>query len=233
MNPQSDNINELILALSKAQGSLGAAKKDKKNPFFKSNYADLSSVWDACRAALSSNQLAVVQGASQAEDGSWMLVTTLAHSSGQWMRSCMPIITQKTDSQSLGSAITYTKRYSLSAMVGVSTGEGEDDDGEKAMGDRKGKSQTLRASSSANSKEWKIDKSKKISADHVAELEQLINGHDDIRERMITWVKSSFKGKSLNDIPDYQFSKMKRYCEMAIEDKYKNESKKSAVAGGE
>lgn len=142
MNLQSENINELALALSKAQGSMGFAKTDKIHPHYKSKYADLASVWDACRAPLSENALAVVQGTTPAEGGTWMLVTTLAHSSGQWMRSYMPIITQKSDSQSFGSAVTYTKRYSLAAMVGVSTGE--DDDGEAAVGDRKQKSTPFR-----------------------------------------------------------------------------------------
>jgi len=147
MSLQSENINELALALSKAQGSMRIAKTNKVNPYFKSKYADLSSIWDACRASLSENGLAVVQGIVPAEDGAWRLVTTLIHSSGQWMRAYMPIITQKTDSQSLGSAITYTKRYSLSAMVGVATGEA-DDDGESAMGDRKQKSMTFKTPSS-------------------------------------------------------------------------------------
>ena len=212
---QSKEINELILALSKAQGSLESAKKDKTNPFFKSKYADLSSVWDACRRVLSSNGLAIVQATSPSEDGRLMLVTTLGHSSGQWMRSYMPIITQKTDSQSLGSAMTYTKRYSLSAMIGISNGE--DDDGEKSMGDRKGTSQTLKAA--GLKKENKT--SKKVSSIELHEIEQLINGHDDIRERMCKWIKDQFKGEKLSDLPKCEFQNMKKYCRMAVEDKYK------------
>lgn len=144
MNLQSENINELALALSKAQGSMRAAKTNKINPFFKSKYADLCSIWEACREPLSDNGLGVVQAVSPIEDSAWMLVTTLVHSSGQWMRSYMPIITQKNDSQSLGSAIAYTKRYSLSAMVGVAVGEDDDGEGAMAGGDRKEKPPTLR-----------------------------------------------------------------------------------------
>lgn len=132
MNLQSDNINELISALAKAQGRIVTAKKDKQNPFFKSSYADLSSVWDACRSALSDNGIAVIQ-AVQTHEGRMELVTTLAHASGQWMKSHMPVNPVKADPQSIGSALTYCRRYALSAMVGVSASE-EDDDGNAANG---------------------------------------------------------------------------------------------------
>jgi len=61
MSEQSEQINELATALAKAQGKITGALKDSANPFYKSRYADLASVWDACRAALSENGLAVVQ----------------------------------------------------------------------------------------------------------------------------------------------------------------------------
>ncbi len=129
MNNMSQNVNELMTALSKAQGKIQPASKDKSNPYFKSKYADLASVWDACREALSDNGLSVVQTIDYRE-GNMFLVTFLGHSSGQWMRSEMPIITAKTDPQTLGSAITYYRRYCLSAIVGVAP---DDDDGEKAQ----------------------------------------------------------------------------------------------------
>jgi hypothetical protein len=131
MMNQSEHINELASALSKAQGEMEAAIKDSSNPFFKSKYADLNSIWSACRLPLSKNGLAVIQTIDQNESGQLVLITLLCHCSGQWIRSRAPIITQKHDPQSIGSAITYFKRYSLSAIVGVSTDE--DDDGEGAM----------------------------------------------------------------------------------------------------
>lgn len=125
----SPNINELITALSKAQGKIAPAVKDKKNPHFKSSYADLGSIWEACRAALSENGLAVVQTV-ESHDKQMVLVTTLAHSTGQWMRSEMPMIVQKMDPQGIGSALTYYRRYSLASIVGVAP---EDDDAESAQ----------------------------------------------------------------------------------------------------
>jgi len=125
----SENVSELFGALAKAQGCIQPASKDKSNPFFKSKYADLTSVWDACREALSENGLSVVQFPHTKEQGTF-LVSILGHSSGQWIRSEVLIPLVKNDPQSMGSAITYFRRYCLSSLVGVSP---EDDDGEKAQ----------------------------------------------------------------------------------------------------
>jgi hypothetical protein len=130
---QSPQVNELMTALAKAQGRITNALKDKKNPFFKSSYADLSSVWDSCRMPLSDNGLSVIQTIEGSRE-SLVLVTCLGHSSGQWIKSRMPLFLMKQDPQSLGSALTYGRRYALSAIVGVCADE--DDDGEKAMGQR-------------------------------------------------------------------------------------------------
>lgn len=126
---KSDNINELALALSKAQSQMKGATKDSSNPFFKSKYADLSSVWDACRDPLSKNGLCIIQTISVDVNTGTVLVTTLAHSSGQWIDSQYPIIPIKPDPQSMGSAVTYARRYALMAIVGIAP---EDDDGNNA-----------------------------------------------------------------------------------------------------
>lgn len=125
MMKHSEQINEIGAALAKAQGAIENATKDKANPFFKSTYADLAGIWDACRAALSSNGLSVVQTPEQSEKG--VLVSTmLLHSSGQWISGSYLMPVSKFDAQSIGSAITYARRYALAAMVGVAP---EDDDG--------------------------------------------------------------------------------------------------------
>lgn len=129
MNTQSDQINELMSALAKAQGQLRPAVKDSSNPHFKSRYADLASVWEACREPLASNGLAVTQTVSSDGDAQF-LVTTLGHSSGQWMKSFMKLPLQRPGPQELGSCLSYCRRYSLASMVGVFQ---DDDDGEKAQ----------------------------------------------------------------------------------------------------
>lgn len=126
----SEQINELAAALAKAQGAMTGALKDSANPFFKSRYADLESVWTACRKALTENGLSVVQSASATENG--VAVTTmLLHSSGQWMRDTLPLNPKDLSPQGIGSAITYGRRYALAAMAGVYQ---TDDDGEAAHG---------------------------------------------------------------------------------------------------
>ena len=111
---QSELINELATALSKAQGEMQAAIKDKVNPFYKNAYADLGSVWDAARPVLSKYGLCVIQTTELSPDRNQvMMVTTLAHTSGQWMKSYLPLNPAKNDSQGMGAAITYLRRYSL------------------------------------------------------------------------------------------------------------------------
>lgn len=131
---KSDQINEIAGALAKAQGVVKGASKDATNPHFRSKYADLASVWDACRAALSENGIAVVQGPSSNDDGSVSVVTMLCHSSGQWMSETLSVKPVKADAQGIGSAITYLRRYGLAAMVGVAPDDDDDDDdGEAAV----------------------------------------------------------------------------------------------------
>ena len=79
---QSESIANLAKALSIVQGKLTYAKKDSANPFFKSKYADLESVWDACRDLLSANGLAVVQLPGEYFEGTMALTTIITHSSG-------------------------------------------------------------------------------------------------------------------------------------------------------
>jgi hypothetical protein len=126
---QSEQINELAAALAKAQGAIKGATKDTANPFFKSKYADLASVWDACRAELTANGLSIIQTTDDSQGVT--VVTTLAHSSGQWIRGRLTMRPVKDDPQGIGSAITYARRYALAAMVGVAP---EDDDGNAASG---------------------------------------------------------------------------------------------------
>ena len=106
----SDQINELMDALSKAQLTMRGALTDSLNPYFKSKYADLSNVWEACREPLTRNGLSIAQ-VMQPIDGKLCLVSILGHKSGQWIKSLLPIKTSKDDIQALGSAITYSRRY--------------------------------------------------------------------------------------------------------------------------
>ena len=128
---QSESIANLAKALSIVQGKLTYATKDSANPFFKSKYADLESVWDSCRSLLSENGLAVMQfpGLYSELDKSMSLTTVLSHQSGEWISQEMSVPVTKADAQGAGSALTYMRRYALAAVVGVVQA---DDDGNAA-----------------------------------------------------------------------------------------------------
>ena len=127
---QSEQINELAAALSKAQASITGALKDSANPFFKSKYADLASCWDACRKQLTDNNLSVIQTTDIVLD-TVVVRTTLAHSSGQWISGILPVRAKDESPQAQGSGITYARRYALAAIVGLAQ---IDDDAEAAQG---------------------------------------------------------------------------------------------------
>lgn len=134
MDNQSEQIEKISLALCKAQSQIQGAIKDSKNPYFNSSYADLASVWEAIRKPLTDNELSVVQIVDEKE-GNIFLITQLNHSSGQWFTSRMPLIFgAKKDMQALGSALTYSRRYSLAAIMGVPQ---VDDDGNACSSPKK------------------------------------------------------------------------------------------------
>lgn len=129
---QSENLNELFAALAKAQAEMEVANLNSSNPFFKSAYAGLDSIVRASRPYLCKNGLSVTQRVLSNGNPSMYLSTILGHSSGQWIESRMLINPAKPDVQSIGSYITYLRRYTYASIVGVIASE-EDDDGEEAM----------------------------------------------------------------------------------------------------
>lgn len=153
----SDQIGELIAALTKARKAFKPVVKASNNPFFKSKYADLNELVEATKDALSDNQLAVLQfpGELSREHKTIKLITFLAHSSGQFVQDelILPIsqnpkkdgygkiirddnglpVLQDMDAQGMGSAITYGRRYAYGALLNLAA---EDDDGNAAAGKR-------------------------------------------------------------------------------------------------
>jgi len=133
LNQKSDDIKELAIALNKVQAVLEGAKKDSVNPFYKSKYADLESVWEAARPLLATNGLSVTQtlGYVLSGNGEMMttLITTLLHESGQYISGEMPLLLKTPDPQGQGSAISYARRYGLAAILGIYQ---TDDDAEVA-----------------------------------------------------------------------------------------------------
>lgn len=133
---KSESLKNLAPALVKAQQSMGAALKDSKNPFFKSKYADLNAVIDACVPELNKAGIAVLQspGVVFSPDNNTVPVinTILLHESGEFITGQSRVVASKqNDPQAEGSATTYARRYGLQAMA---TLKAEDDDAEGAMG---------------------------------------------------------------------------------------------------
>lgn len=122
----SEQLDQLGQALCKAQKSVMRASLDGKNPFFKSKYSTLDSVWEACREPLTENGLCVIQLPGPNNT----LETTILHESGQFISSEYTLKPVKDDPQALGSALSYARRYALASAVGVVSKD--DDDGNAA-----------------------------------------------------------------------------------------------------
>ena len=126
---QSESIANLAKSLSIVQGKLTYATKDSANPFFKSKYADLESVWDSCRSLLSDNGLSVIQMPGNFFEGRMWLITRLCHASGEWIEQEMSIPVAKQDAHGCLAAVTYMRRGALAAFLGIVQ---SDDDGNTA-----------------------------------------------------------------------------------------------------
>lgn len=194
-NDMSPQIGKLAEALAKAQSQMEHAKKDANNPFFKSKYADLTSVSEACRTQLAMNNIAVTQTTTMNEGGHAILVTTLMHSSGEWIRGFMPILASKQDAQGFGSALSYARRYALAGIASVCT---SDDDGEAAVG---------RGTSSPKVAPMP-DKISKEQLDQLSAVFHTRWPETAERNKMITTTCSSQGVKSLADLTQEQWQKI-------------------------
>lgn len=124
----SEQVNEIAAALAKAQGKMKNAALNKVNPHFRNRYADLAAIRDAVTPELSVNGIAATQTIGFKDDGRQFVVTRLLHTSGQWIESACAI-PPPGDMQKMGSAITYARRYSLSAICGIAADEDDDGNG--------------------------------------------------------------------------------------------------------
>lgn len=167
---QTEEIKDLSAALVKVQAGLSHAKKKENNPFYKKKYAGLPDVIDASRKLLTDNGLAVTQVTNyDFVDMRPVLITQLTHSSGQWIRGYYPIVSVKQDPQSIGSAMTYARRYTYMAIIGLAA-EDEDDDGNEASGIKPKLPELSSANFEKNKGKWKESISKGKSADDLVSI---------------------------------------------------------------
>jgi hypothetical protein len=196
---KSDDLKELFMALSKAQGEMNIAGLNKQNPYFKSRYADLTSVVMASRAALFKNGLSVMQQIMTNEDGASILHTILGHGSGQFIESRVRIVPPKNDIQSVSSYTTYLKRMCYASLIGVVTGD-EDDDGEAAVAtERDTMAKGVALNNKYNAREESYEP---ITKEQLDDLEYELQEHPDIAQQ----VMDGLKIQSIADIPKSKFN---------------------------
>jgi len=196
---RSADIKDLCAALAKAQAEIKIAGLTKENPYFKSRYADLAEMIKVSRPSLTKNGLSIVQQIVQNEDGQNILNTIMLHSSGQWIESRMRIVPPKNDVQSMGSYITYLKRYAYGSLVGVVASD-EDDDGEVAVHDyREDFNKGTGLNHKYNPKEQSYET---ITKEQLEELRYELKSHADLAEEIM----EKMKIQSLSDMPKTKYS---------------------------
>ena len=160
----------LYSALAAAQAEMGRALKDTTNPHFKSKYADLASVCDACMPALSKHGIAVLQPLYDDETGRYVKTIFVHGGSGETVECRVPLIVSKNDMQGYGSAATYARRYGLMGMAGIAP---DDDDGH--------------AASKAPPQQEQRQAPNTADADAIHAACEYIKGADDIAELQRIW----------------------------------------------
>ncbi len=211
---QSEQINELVTALVKVQMAMPSAAKKSDNPFHGSKYADLPTCWYTCKQILTECGLAVIQTGETIE-GTVTLATTLAHTSGQWIRgrASIQVNPEKTGNmtaQTYGSHQQYLRRYGLCAIISM-VAEGEDDDGEGAEGRGKQTYTPPVTTTAAQPPDWRMSDNQPQTppeptyvppAQPVAAAEGTpqaeVGGGEDWRSVVVGFGKN--KGKALGDL---------------------------------
>jgi hypothetical protein len=117
-------IGKVGAALAKAQGAMSPPPKNKSNPFFNSKYADLADCIEHTKKPLTDNGLSISQ-VIDIEQGMYILRTLLIHTSGEFIESKY-ILSKGLTPQKFGSELTYARRYSFCAIIGISADDDDD-----------------------------------------------------------------------------------------------------------
>ncbi len=195
---ESEQINELATALSKAQGEFIPVVPNKRSKYWDQPYADLEVVLRALEPILSKQGLSITQHTELTKENISMLVTKLRHASGQWTKSCIRIIPPKEDIDTYTSTVDCMRRNQILALLGCSV-SGDDDNGDIAMkpfrqGFEKGVSLDAKYDPQENS-------SNTITKDHLEELEYELAEYTDIGEDILKRMRL----QSLADIPESKY----------------------------
>lgn len=196
MPEMSEKFDIVLSKLMKAKQEIGRVKKDSKNPFHKSNYASLNAYIDASEEHLIQNGLILVQ----AGNGSFsepIIVATLLHpESGQWLKSYLPILNPKLDSQGLGASVTYMRRYSIATLLGLVS---EDDDGETASGRGKYDQQKKQIPTSGKPEEQKDENLSKLLEMFDKEDQYLVMEYMKVVSKHFDWTQGECVNRFIED----------------------------------
>ena len=163
-------MKTIATALAEAQASMGKALKQSNNPHFRSKYADLGNVMDACLPSLNAVGIALIQPTGEDEHGRFVETILIHGESGESLSCRVPLIVAKNDMQGYGSAVTYARRYGLMAMAGIAP---EDDDANAAA-------------KAAPKQEQRQQKPQEIDADQIAQATGYLadaESLDDLKDR--------------------------------------------------
>jgi len=129
----SETIGAIAPALVKAQAEIRPIVKDSTNPAFRSKYTSLDAIMEVVRPVLAKNGLIVVQSVLDTIDGehstSIMVESRVIHSSGEWIAGVVQVPVMQQTSHGFGSALSYGRRYSLSALLSLASDEDDDGNG--------------------------------------------------------------------------------------------------------
>lgn len=199
---ESSEIHELSAALAAAQGEMRIAEEDTPSHYGK--YADFATVVKTARVPLSKHGLSIIQRPIYTGEVH-ILCTRLCHKSGQWIESRMLLSPPRTDIQSMGSYISYVKRYCYAAIIGLASGY-EDDDGESALSIEEKRVRDTREK-----------RAPRISRDQAMTLGGLFNAlSTDVQEVMKEELQKKFKIEKLTDLNSKDFDDA--YKMLAVKD---------------
>jgi ERF superfamily protein len=218
MPETSEKFDLILKQLMMAKMEMGSiVRKDSANPFHKSKYASLGAHLELCESTLASHDLLLMH-TTNGSTKEPILIATLYHiDSGQWIKSYLPLPNPKNDSQGLGASITYMRRYSINAMLGLTA---EDDDGETASGrgsHKDYKKQPPAPIPQAAPIAQERPNYSKLSAAHVKLLTDLHLKLDNrCKTKMNSWLQSDFQTTNLAELPASCFAKVLKAHENAV-----------------
>ena len=173
----------LATALCEAQGEITGAKRNKVNPFYNSNYADITAVFNAIREPFYNNGLSITQLFDVLDNGTPVLITKLMHTSGEFIEGKM-LLPKVEDAQKFGKLITYYRRYSLMSIAGIPA---EDDDANEVCPQNKPsvKSKKTTPLPPQPPRNDETDGAPFISEKQISEIEHLLAGKPNLKNKIL------------------------------------------------